>query len=445
MKINFSSILQLENDCRDSENSTQLNFTIVNNTSTVVQYEKAILLSQKKKNKYKIQTVSNISQIDKKSQYSQLIESLTNHIQKNQNPQSLFLINPQEDLSKEQYQELQDYEISNIAYIPIKREKYNNKVNSVLLLFRKENFSDDEKLILEHLSNTFSYFMLSEKNLEKNAFISFLNSLGYMKYLIILIIALMFIPVKMNVLAPLTIKPKDEHIVTAPIDGIIKEIYVSPNQFVNINDKLIKFDTTDSKNKYFIAQKSLELSKTTLHATKQDSFYNNDSKNRIIQLQAEVKLKESQATFEKSILEKSIIYAKKSGEIIIDNPLQLIGKNISVGQKLFSIANSENIEIEIMLQVSDAIFIKKGYEAKIFLDNNPIKSYNATIENISYKPQIDETNTLAYKITANFDDTLDEIPNIGLKGTAKIYSQEVTLFFYLFRKPITKTRQIIGW
>jgi hypothetical protein len=445
MKINFSSILQLENDCRDSENSTQLNFTIVNNTSTVVQYEKAILLSQKKKNKYKIQTVSNISQIDKKSQYSQLIESLTNHIQKNQNPQSLFLINPQEDLSKEQYQELQDYEISNIAYIPIKREKYNNKVNSVLLLFRKENFSDDEKLILEHLSNTFSYFMLSEKNLEKNAFISFLNSLGYMKYLIILIIALMFIPVKMNVLAPLTIKPKDEHIVTAPIDGIIKEIYVSPNQFVNINDKLIKFDTTDSKNKYFIAQKSLELSKTTLHATKQDSFYNNDSKNRIIQLQAEVKLKESQATFEKSILEKSTIYAKKSGEIIIDNPLQLIGKNISVGQKLFSIANSENIEIEIMLQVSDAIFIKKGYEAKIFLDNNPIKSYNARIENISYKPQIDETNTLAYKITANFDDTLDEIPNIGLKGTAKIYSQEVTLFFYLFRKPITKTRQIIGW
>jgi multidrug resistance efflux pump len=445
MKINFSSILQLENDCRDSENSTQLNFTIVNNTSTVVQYEKAILLSQKKKNKYKIQTVSNISQIDKKSQYSQLIESLTNHIQKNQNPQSLFLINPQEDLSKEQYQELQDYEISNIAYIPIKREKYNNKVNSVLLLFRKENFSDDEKLILEHLSNTFSYFMLSEKNLEKNAFISFLNSLGYMKYLIILIIALMFIPVKMNVLAPLTIKPKDEHIVTAPIDGIIKEIYVSPNQFVNINDKLIKFDTTDSKNKYFIAQKSLELSKTTLHATKQDSFHNNDSKNRIIQLQAEVKLKESQATFEKSILEKSIIYAKKSGEIIIDNPLQLIGKNISVGQKLFSIANSENIEIEIMLPVSDAIFIKKGYEAKIFLDNNPIKSYNATIENISYKPQIDETNTLAYKITANFDDTLDEIPNIGLKGTAKIYSQEVTLFFYLFRKPITKTRQIIGW
>jgi hypothetical protein len=311
MKINFSSILQLENDCRDSENSTQLNFTIVNNTSTVVQYEKAILLSQKKKNKYKIQTVSNISQIDKKSQYSQLIESLTNHIQKNQNPQSIFLINPQEDLSKEQYQELQDYEISNIAYIPIKREKYNNKVNSVLLLFRKENFSDDEKLILEHLSNTFSYFMLSEKNLEKNAFISFLNSLGYMKYLIILIIALMFIPVKMNVLAPLTIKPKDEHIVTAPIDGIIKEIYVSPNQFVNINDKLIKFDTTDSKNKYFIAQKSLELSKTTLHATKQDSFYNNDSKNRIIQLQAEVKLKESQATFEKSILEKSTIYAKK--------------------------------------------------------------------------------------------------------------------------------------
>ena len=42
----------------------------------------------------------------------------------------------------------------------------------------------------------------------------------------------------------------------------------------------------------------------------------------------------------------------------------------------------------------------------------------------------------------NFDN--DVPPRIGLRGTAKIFGEEVKLFFFLFRKPIIFVRQTLG-
>ena len=81
------------------------------------------------------------------------------------------------------------------------------------------------------------------------------------------------------------------------------------------------------------------------------------------------------------------------------------------------------------------------------LDNKIFETWDAKISEIFYKPQVTPENIVSYKIIADFNDLKqnDEIPKIGLRGTAKIYSQNVTLFFYLFRKPITSLRQLIAW
>ena len=100
-----------------------------------------------------------------------------------------------------------------------------------------------------------------------------------------------------------------------------------------------------------------------------------------------------------------------------------------------------------MLPVSDAIFLEENAIVKAFFDNDPTNSWKAKVKYISYKPELTEQNILSYRIIADFDDIKENgyIPSIGLRGTAKIYSKKVTLFFYLFRKPITSVRQWIGW
>ena len=50
---------------------------------------------------------------------------------------------------------------------------------------------------------------------------------------------------------------------------------------------------------------------------------------------------------------------------------------------------------------------------------------------------------MAYRVTAQLVDT-NNTPRIGLRGTAKIFGEEVRLFFYLFRKPVIFVRQTLG-
>jgi hypothetical protein len=50
---------------------------------------------------------------------------------------------------------------------------------------------------------------------------------------------------------------------------------------------------------------------------------------------------------------------------------------------------------------------------------------------------------LGYRLKATLDDPA-HMPRIGLRGTAKIYGEKVTLFYYLARRPLAAARQFLG-
>ncbi len=222
---------------------------------------------------------------------------------------------------------------------------------------------------------------------------------------------------------------------------------LSPNEKIEKNQLLVKFDDVDFNNNYLVAKRTLDVTNAELFSTKQSSFLDPKQKSQIAQLENQVKLKEAELSYSKEQLDKTKIYAKEDGIAIINNPNDWKGKPITTGERIFLIANPNNIELKIMLPVSDAIFLEENAIVKAFFDNDPINSWSAKVKYISYKPELTEQNILSYKITANFEDIKENgyIPSIGLRGTAKIYSKKVTLFFYLFRKPITSIRQWIGW
>ena len=47
------------------------------------------------------------------------------------------------------------------------------------------------------------------------------------------------------------------------------------------------------------------------------------------------------------------------------------------------------------------------------------------------------------RLKATLDDS-SRMPRIGLRGTAKIYGEKVTLFYYLARRPLAAARQFLG-
>lgn len=445
---NISKLLQLEHNCRNCESIKELYYQIVNETRTLVNYSQGVLLTVDFSGKYKVVGISDISVVDSTSPYVQWIENIIIDLNNNEKSKDIFVVDTKTDLKQIDFKSMHEFSPSNILFIPLKSIKENREINYILLLFKEEKWLEKDILILKHLSSSLAYFLFAMRSTGISQIfkkISLKNK--YLKISIFLLIILMFLPVRLSVLAPLEVEAKNPYVVTSPLNAVIEEVKVFPNDKIEKEQLLVKFDDVDFNNNYLVAKRTLDVANAQLHTVKQSSFFDATQKSQISQLESQVKLKEAELNFAQEQLGKTKIYAKEDGIAIINNPNDWKGKPVTTGERVFLIAKPQSIELKIMLPVSEAIFLEENALIKAFFDNDPTNSWSGKVKYISYKPELTEQNVLSYKITADFDDIKENgyIPSIGLRGTAKIYSKKVTLFFYLFRKPITAVRQWIGW
>ena len=85
-----------------------------------------------------------------------------------------------------------------------------------------------------------------------------------------------------------------------------------------------------------------------------------------------------------------------------------------------------------------------GDEVLLFLNTDPTKPIKAKLRQTSYEPRSRENGDYAFHMKAQFDSS-EYKGRIGWAGTAKVYSSsKVTLFLYLFRRPISTARRFFG-
>ena len=448
MESNISKLLQFEHNCRNSQSLKELYFQIVNNTRNLVNYSQGILLTPDLKDKYKVVAISDISIVDSTSPYVQWLEDVIADLNKSEKSKDIFVVDIKNDLNNENSKVIHEYAPSNLVYISLKSLKENREVNYAFLLFKEETWSENDIFMLKHLSSSLAYFLFAMRNCSwLQSFKNFSFKSRYFKISVVILSILMFLPVRLSVLAPLEVDAKNPYVVTSPLNGVIEEVKVFPNDKIEKNQLIVQFDDVDFTNNYLVAKRTLDVTNAELFTTKQSSFLDPKQKSQIASLENQVKLKEAELSYSKDQLDKTKIYSKEDGLVIINNPNDWKGRPVTTGERIFLIANPNSIELKIMLPVSDAIFLEENAQVKAFFDNDPMNSWSAKVKYISYKPELTEQNILTYKITADFEDIKENgyIPSIGLRGTAKIYSKNVSLFFYLFRKPITTVRQWIGW
>ncbi len=449
MNSELSKLLQLEHNCKSCENDIELFYILVNQTRSLVDYDQGVLLTTSLNSKLNPIAISDMTTVDSTSPYVQCVSELANFYidTNNENLNEVHQVDFK-SLDNSLIKQLKEYSPSNILWVPLKTIKNNVEIEFYLILFRNISFNEKEIEIIKHISASYKYFLFSVR---KCGFKTFLENMKfkskYVKYTLLALILVMFIPVRMSVLAPFEVQAKDPFVVTSPLEGTVDEIKISPNQYIEKNQLIVKLKDTDLKNNYEVAKRKLDTIKAQLHTTKQVGFYDSDRKTEINRLESEVKLKIAELEYAKSQLEKTNIYAEEKGIAIIKNPNEWKGKPLVTGERIFLVADENNIELKIMLAVSDALFLEENAEVKVFIDNKVFESWEGKIKHISYEPELTPENILSYKIIAEFNDLKEneELPKIGLRGTAKIYSQKVSLFFYLFRKPITGLRQFIGW
>ena len=437
--IKIARLIGLEKKSREARTQDELNFVVVNETRQIFDFINSYLLLKTPTDKYHVKAVSDLATVDRTAPLVTFVENIIN------------------DQTSSNLKEIQNFEVDKISR-SLKIKKPKNIPDNILLIpifspqrglqgflitTRNEKFNDNEVELARHLSLTYGHayntFLtdFSIKDFLKK------NFTGKRSWIIILsIIFILIIPIKITSTAPVEVVPKNPRLITAPFDGVVKNIIVNNNDKINSGDLLIQIEDTDLKNSFNLAKQSLQVAEKELLRSRQFSFSNNEEKARLAELMAQVDLKKAEVESTSERLRNSKIYADKDGIAIVDQKNNWQGRPVSVGEKIITIANPEKVEFLIWLPVKDSLIIKENTDVKVFLDINPIKPLKGKLKRASYQSSLSPEEVLSYQISASFEG--EEIPRIGLRGTAKIYGSRVTLFYYLFRKPITFVRQLIG-
>lgn len=439
--IRIAKLIGLEKKTREAKTEDELNFVIVNETRQLVEYISSFLLLKSQTDSLNIKASSDLATIDRTSPLISYLEKIINHenYKDAKDIQSIDLEKISNSLNLKKPKNIPNF----ILQIPLFSPQ--EGFQGFLILSKNENFNDAEIDLLTHLASTFGHALaLFKKNF---AIIKYLKKNLSGKRFWIMIAAFVIIsifPVKIKSTAPVDVVPSSPSIITAPFDAVIKNIVINNNDKINNGDLVVLLEDLELNNKYNFAKQSLQIAEKELLRSRQSSFSDKREKARLAELVAQVDLKKAELNSVTKRLKNSKIYSKQNGVAIVDRKTEWQGKPVAVGEKIITIADPNEIEFLIWLPVKDSLVIQKNSLVKVFLDINPMKSLKGKLLRASYQPSLSPEGILSYKLTASYEGKSNVLPRIGLRGTAKVYGGRVTLFYYLFRKPITFVRQLIG-
>lgn len=436
----FAAMLRLEQLVRAAETLLEAGFIIVNETRSLAPYTQAVLLLGRADEPLKVTRLSNLSEVDRTTPYVAWVESVARHLAAQEEADAPFVINANA-LTPDQRRDWVDMAPPDLLWLPLNAAWHGRQ--GALILAREGAWTPQEIVLLSHLAGSYAFSILALRPRMRLAWRGKrMRNLLWVG--IAVLVAAMFIPVRMSVLAPAEISPKAPFVVTAPLDGVVSQVRVQPNQQVHQGDLLVEMEATDLKGARDVSRRALQVAEAELHRTQQAAFTHLESRGDVARLQAQVDLRHKEMEFSASRHGNTRLVSARNGVAIIDDPLAWKGRPVRVGERILRIADPKAVEITIMVPVKDAIAITPGHEVRLFLDTAPLQPLLAVVSHATYEPMQDAMEAPAYKLTAQFDAAVSP-PRIGLRGTAKLYGEEATLFYYLFRKPMTALRQWLGW
>lgn len=255
---------------------------------------------------------------------------------------------------------------------------------------------------------------------------------------------LMFVPVRMSVLGQAEIVPEVSSIIRSPLDGVLKTLAVDPNQQVTKGQLLANLDDAELKGRMAEATQALAVAQAEYARARQSAFTDPKASAEIPLLQARVEQARADVSFLEEQLTRVRIEAPREGVAIIGDANDWAGRPVKLGERLMEVADTRGAEIEIWLPSADNIPLPAGADVSLFLNVDPAHVRHGQLTHVNYRAELAPDGELAYRAKALLSDE-ETLPRVGWRGTAKVEGEQVTLGYYLFRRPWASLRSWIGW
>ncbi|MBF0161168.1 MAG: HlyD family efflux transporter periplasmic adaptor subunit [Magnetococcales bacterium] len=442
-----AALLHLQQRLATVNTSAALGFTAVNETRFLVEYQQAALWEALDPRRGRIHSLSGLPVVDPEAPYIQWLAAVLGHLA-SQSDQGVRLLR-QKDLPPALGRAWQEWLPEQGLWLPLTLPALEGEGRAPLLagglfLVRTQPWSTAEQQLLTHLGLGLApiwWNLRLRRPLWQRLWTTRPPWLSLLW--IPLTVGVLAMPVQQSVLAPAEVVAVKPAVLRAPMDGVVDEFFVLPNQSVTSGQTLLSLDTRALRNRLEIALKEWEVAQAEHRHGVQSALQDPRSKARLALLLGRVQQQEAELAHIRHQLERVVVVAPRDGVAVFSDETDWIGKPVKVGERLLMLANPQQVELEIQLPVADAIVWQPGSPVTLFPAGDGRHTLSARLRYASYRAELSPEGVLSYTLLASFTDG-QTLPRLGGRGTAKIFAEEVSLLYYLFRRPLATARQWLG-
>ena len=432
----LSVLLQLEKRARQADSRSVLFFLMVNETLSLVPYRQAFVSL-----KSKPVAISGVPSLDQNSPYMQWLEKLCDKIHIDETkPVEIERKNFPDSVTGDWQQWLP----SHMLWVPLVHPR--RKDLGGLVVVRDEPWLDADKALLGFLAETYGHALLALEGEKLGLSRFFGNLITYKKTVMVVVLVLLvfsFVPVRLTALGEAEVVPRDPAILRSPLEGVIDEIFVEPNDSVVAGDVLVQLDIQALSSSLHQAVKARDVEKVKLLQAKQLSLGDARYAGQVAVIEAMIEERSAEVDYLQEMQDLATLKSPVEGVAVFEDKAELIGRPVQIGEKIMSVARKTDSRLVVWLSTSDALTLESGAKIRLFLNTDPNHPIEATLVRSGFAANPRPEGYMAYRLEGEFDDA-NSSPRIGLRGVAKIYGDTASLGYYLFRKPYTALRQWFG-
>ncbi len=452
----LATLVQLGRRAREARDAAELGFIAVNETHALASYRQAALWLDGKGGKAVV-ALSGVVAPEANAPYVHWLGRVFAELQKHIEAGSSFLIDaahPPEKVWQEWAEWLPEYGLC--LPLPTLGREFRG---GALLLARDEPWSPAEMALLGEWAAIWSQSRAlqaagsvwsrawrslsgqAQAGAQRSGVVNLL--LNKRLWLVAALAGLMFFPVHLTVLAPAELVPLNPAVIRAPLDGVVDRVLVMPNQSVAADAPLFEFDRANIQNRLQIALRALGTAQAEYRQKAQQALFDPASKSQLLVLQGQIAEKSTEVAFLRKLDQRGVVVAPRAGVVLFDAPTEWVGRPVVTGERVMVVADEHAVEVEAWLSPADAIPLADGAKVTLYLNADPLKPVAATLSYLGHEAIQRPDGSYAYRVRASLAESAMR-PRVGLKGTAKLQGEQVTLGYWIVRRPLAAGRAWLG-
>lgn len=436
--LGLSTLLQLERRLRAGETPQEVAFRLVNETRSLVDYASAVLWSAPGG---RVVALSGLAAVDPDAPFVRWVARLVRLAALDRAaapvPLDAATVDPRIGSA------WADFWPAHALWIPLTAPA-SGPVGG-LLLARDRPFDPADMRLAQHVGEAFGHaWWAAGRRRGRLARTLREGRAGWVALAAVVLLGASFaVPVRESALAPAEVVAAEPQVVRAPLDGVIEAMVAPADGAVAAGDLLFRLDRTELDSRRAVLSEALGVADAAWRQMAQRAVTDAESKAELAILRGRREEKAAELRAVEARLARVEVRSPAAGLALYDDGTEWTGRPVELGEKVMTVADPERVQIEIRLPVDDAIAFDIGAPVAFFLNARPDDPLDAHVTRAGYEPQVTPEGTLAYRLEAALD-ARGAAPRIGLRGTAKLYGAEVSLFAYLFRRPLAAARRWAG-